>query len=400
MSKKKHILVVSQYFYPEQFRINDICTEWVKRGYKVTVLTGIPNYPQGEYFEGYDLLHKRTEEWNGIKIVRIPLTARGHSSIGLAANYISFVISGYLWKCLTKIKADYVFTFEVSPMTQALIGVWYAKKHRIPHYLYVQDLWPENVEIVTGLHSPLILKPIGKMVDYIYRNCSQIFATSPSFVKEICKRGVPETKVHYWPQYAEEFYRPMEKQAVPEIPDDGSFKIIFTGNIGTAQGLEILPRAAELLKDENIRFVMVGNGRYLENFINEVKKRKVQDKFIMIPRQPAERIPKLMAACDAAFLSFQDEELWAMTIPAKLQSYMACGMPVIAAASGETKRIIEEAECGSSCEIGNPVALADVVKKMMRADLSVLKKNGRRYFECNFNKQMLMDKMMIYFLEG
>lgn len=397
MNKKKHILVVSQYFYPEQFRINDICTEWVKRGYKVTVLTGIPNYPQGEYFEGYDLVHKRTEEWNGIRIIRIPLIPRGHNSIGLVANYFSFVISGFIWKSLTKIKADYVFTFEVSPMTQALIGVWYAKKNKIPHYLYVQDLWPENVEIVTGIHSPLILKPIGKMVDYIYKNCDQIFATSPSFVKEICKRGVDEEKVHYWPQYAEEFYQPMEKKAVPEIPDDGSFKIIFTGNIGTAQGLEILPRTAELLKNENVKFVVVGDGRYLETFTDEVKKREVRDKFIMIPRQPAERIPELLAACDVAFLSFQDEELWAMTIPAKLQSYMACGMPVIAAAKGETERIIREAECGRSCGIGDPEALVNAVKELMRMDLSTMKKNSRSYFENNFNKPILMKHIAEYF---
>ena len=397
MNKKKHILVVSQYFYPEQFRINDICTEWVKRGYIVTVLTGIPNYPQGEYFEGYDLVHKRTEEWNGIRIIRIPLIPRGHNSIGLVANYFSFVLSGFIWKSLTKIKADYVFTFEVSPMTQALIGVWYAKKNKIPHYLYVQDLWPENVEIVTGIHSPFILKPIGKMVDYIYKNCNQIFATSPSFVKEICKRGVDEEKVHYWPQYAEEFYRPMEKKTVPEIPDDGSFKIIFTGNIGTAQGLEILPRTAELLKDENVKFVVVGDGRYLETFIDEVKKREVQDRFIMIPRQPAERIPELLAACDVAFLSFQDEELWAMTIPAKLQSYMACGMPVIAAAKGETERIIAEAECGRSCGIGDPEALADEVRKLKEINLSAMKKNSRSYFENNFNKPMLMERIAEYF---
>lgn len=397
MSKKQHILVVSQYFYPEQFRINDICTEWVKRGYEVTVLTGIPNYPQGKYFEGYDLIHKRTEKWNGIRIIRIPLVPRGYTSIGLVANYFSFVLSGYVWKCITKIRADYVFTFEVSPMTQALVGVWYAKKHHIPHYLYVQDLWPENVETVTGIHSPLVLKPIGKMVDYIYKNCSQIFATSPSFVKEICRRGVPEEKVHYWPQYAEEFYRPLEKKAVPEIPDDGSFKIIFTGNIGTAQGLEILPRTAELLKEENVKFVMVGDGRYLGTFTDEVKKRKVQDKFVMIPRQPSERIPEFLAACDVAFLSFQDEELWTMTIPAKLQSYMACGIPVIAAAKGETERIIEEAECGRNCGIGNPEILADVVKEMKEKDLFVMRKNSRLYFEKNFDKLKLMAKIETYF---
>lgn len=130
--KKKHILVVSQYFYPEQFRINDICTEWVKRGYKVTVLTGIPNYPQGTFYEGYDLKHKRFEEWNGVKIIRIPLTERKSGSVRLAMNYMSFVASGFVWKTMTNIKADFVFIFEVSPMTQALNGVWYAKKRKIP----------------------------------------------------------------------------------------------------------------------------------------------------------------------------------------------------------------------------------------------------------------------------
>ena len=142
---KKHILVIAQYFYPEQFSINDICTEWVKRGYKVTVITGIPNYPQGKYYNGYGLFKKRKETYNGIEIIRIPLIPRGKNAIMLALNYLSFVISGFFWKLFTKIEADYVFIFEVSPMTQALPGVWYAKKRKIPCYLYVQDLWPENV---------------------------------------------------------------------------------------------------------------------------------------------------------------------------------------------------------------------------------------------------------------
>ena len=174
---KKHILVITQYFYPEPFRINDMCLEWVNRGYKVTVLTGIPNYPQGEFYEGYSIKENRTENYNGVEIIRIPLVARGHSSIKLFLNYISFVVSGYWWKIRTKLEADYVFTFEVSPMTQALIGVWYTKKHKVPNYLYVQDLWPENVEIVTGITSPVVINPISKMVNYIYKNCTDIFAT-------------------------------------------------------------------------------------------------------------------------------------------------------------------------------------------------------------------------------
>lgn len=398
MNKKKHILVVSQYFYPEQFRINDICTEWIKRGYKVTVLTGIPNYPQGEYFEGYDLVHKRTEEWNGIRIIRIPLIPRGHNSIGLVANYFSFVISGFIWKSLTKIKADYVFTFEVSPMTQALIGVWYAKKNKIPHYLYVQDLWPENVEIVTGIHSPFILKPIGKMVDYIYKNCDQIFATSPSFVKEICKRGVDEEKVHYWPQYAEEFYRPME----PSKDRDKRFTITFTGNIGYAQGLDILPKVAEKLKERQTeaRFLIVGDGRYKDEFENEIRKRNVSEMFEMIGRKPAEEIPRILADSDAAFISFMDNPLFAMTIPAKLQSYMACGVPIVASATGETKRIIEEAQCGVCCEIGNVEQLVTAIQSMINWNTDIFQKIGNsahKYYQRMFNKELMLVWMEDYF---
>lgn len=398
--KKKHILVISQYFYPETFRINDMCQEWVKRGYQVTVITGIPNYPMGKFFEGYGYTKRREETWNGIHIIRIPLIARGSSSIGMVANYASFTISGFIMNLLTNIKADYVFTFEVSPMTQALIGCWYAKKHHVPHYLYVQDLWPENVLTVTGITNPLIIKPIDKMVDYIYKNADEIFATSPSFVEAICNRKVKVSreKVHYWPQYAEEFYRPCEKKRMEEIPEDGCFKIIFTGNIGTAQGLQILPKTAELLKDENIKFVMVGDGRYLDEFNQELKVRKVEDKFIMISRQPAEKIPEFLAACDVAFLSFQDAPLWQMTIPAKLQSYMACGMPIIASASGETKRIINEAGCGLCSDIGDAEGLAVAIKKIMRRDLLTLGQNGRVYFETYFDKQKLMDQMERYLM--
>lgn len=395
MAKRKHILVISQYFYPEPFRINDMCAEWVKRGYKVTVVTGIPNYPQGKYYEGYSLTNNWTEEWNGVKIVRIPLIARGDNAIGLVCNYMSFVLSGYIWKCLSKIKADYVFTFEVSPMTQALIGVWYAKKHKIPHYLYVQDLWPENVEIVTGIHSPVILKPIGKMVDYIYKNCDHIFATSPSFVKEIQKRCEKKDKVTYWPQYAEEFYKPIEKKTIPEIPDDGKFKIIFTGNIGQAQGLEILPKVANLVED--VEFVIVGDGRNKENFLAEIKKMQVEDKFIMIDRQPAEKIPEFLACCDAAFVSFMDNELFTKTIPAKLQSYMACGMPIIASASGETKRVVEEAECGLCSQIGDVAGLRKIIEDIQTMDLEKMKKNSIDYCSNNFEKKKLMNDIEQYF---
>ena len=405
MTKKKHILVISQVFYPEQFRINDMCQEWIKRGYKVTVLTGIPNYPQGQFYDGYGFLKKRKEIWNGVEVIRIPVIPRGKSKIGLVLNYFSFPISGFFWNLFNKIKADYCFMFETSPMTQCVIGVWYAKKYKIPLYAYIQDLWPENVEIVTGITSPLVIEPIQKMVDYIYKNCDEIFVTSPSFVRAVCERKikVPESKVHYWPQYAEEFYQPLKCESVPEIPQIDAFKIMFTGNVGYAQGLDILPKTAKILKDKGkkVLFCIVGDGRYMEEFKKEIAKLQVEDMFCLTGRKPAEDIPKLLSACDAAFLSFMKTKLFEMTIPAKLQSYMACGMAIVAAAAGETQRIINEAKCGYQCPSGEVNSLVDVIEKMMicsREELLEMKKNSRQYFVEHFEKKQLMDQMDRYFI--
>ena len=400
---KKHILVISQYFYPEQFRINDICSEWVKRGYKVTVITGIPNYPQGRFFDGYGFSKKRKETYNGIEIIRIPLIPRGNKSIMLAMNYLSFVISGFFWKIFTKIKADYVFIFEVSPMTQALPGVWYAKKRKIPCYIYVQDLWPENVEIVTGITNKKIIGVISKMVDYIYKNCSMIFTTSESFRNAIHNRGVPSDKIEYWPQYAEDFYLPVEKTSISEIPEDNAFNIIFAGNIGTAQGLEILPKTAEIItnnSDKKIRFNIVGDGRFKNEFINLVESFGLNNMFNFIPKQSPERIPEFMAACDAAFLCLTDNPLFKMTIPAKLQSYLACGIPIIASADGETSAIIYEAKAGVSSPAGDAKILAEKIiqlANMSCVERNEMRINARTYYQNNFNKKLLLAKMDLYY---
>lgn len=400
---KQHILVVSQYFYPENFRINDICKEWVKRGYKVTVLTGIPNYPQGSFYAGYSWFQGRRETYEGMDIIRIPLIPRGHNAWMLMLNYVSFVISGWFWKTFAGLKADRVFICEVSPMTQALPGVWYAKRRRIPCSIYVQDLWPENVEIVTGLHNKHILGAIDRMVDGIYRKCDKIYATSPSFVKRLEERESVytdgESRVKYWPQYAEEFYRPLEKEELPDLPlEDNRFQVIFTGNIGYAQGLDILPKAARILKDRGREccFLLVGDGRYREKLEEEIRTEQVEDMFRLLGRKPAEDVPKYLAHGDAAFISFADNELFQMTIPAKLQSYLACGMPILAAAGGETARILREAGCGICSELGEPQALADAIVRFMELpadDRNEMRTAAVDYSTRYFSKKTLMDRM-------
>jgi glycosyltransferase involved in cell wall biosynthesis len=391
----KHILVISQYYYPENFRINDITREWVKRGYQVTVITGIPNYPKGRFFKGYGFFRKRKEVIEGVKVIRLATIPRFSNSIFLALNYISFVISGWFWAKFARIKADYVFNFEVSPMTQALPAIWYAKKRKIPSYIYVQDLWPENLQIVGGVNNTLIIKKVDKMVDYIYKNATKILVTSNSFKDSVLKREIDKNKCIVWYQYAEDFYQPLEKKV-----DDQKLTIIFTGNIGEAQGLEILPQVALELKklnySEKIKFSMVGNGRNKENLIKLVKTYNVAEMFDFTDAVAAKEVPLLLSKADVAFLSFQNNELFQKTIPAKLQSYLSCGMPILAVASGETKKIVEDAKCGL---VSNPGDIQQTVENIIQYlsfdenTMKLMSENSINYSNKWFNKKSLMDEM-------
>ena len=398
---KKHILVISQYFYPEQFRVNDICQEWVKRGYKITVVTGIPNYPQGEFYDGYGYDQKRTENWEGIDIIRLPIKPRKTGAVNLSMNYMSFVTEGRKWVRKTNIKADEVFIYEVSPMTQALVGVWYAKKYGVKCNLYVTDLWPENVEIVLGIHNKVFLGSIGAMVDYIYKRCDYIFTSSMSFIDKIADRGVSKDKMIFWPQYAEEFYGKANRGEILEIPDDGTMNLTFAGNLGTAQGLDVLVDTAKLLRNENIlvRFNIIGNGRYEDELKKHIKDADVEKYFNFIPRQAAEKIPEYFAWSDAALITLSKSEVYSMTIPAKTQSCLACGMPVLVSADGEVQEVIKEAECGFYSNSGDSEGLADSIKKLLALDETErkqLSENALNYYKSHFDKTKLMDEMEAY----
>lgn len=408
--RKKHILIISQYFYPETFRINDMAVEWVKRGYRVTVLTGIPNYPMGKYFDGYDLKHRRRETWNGVNIIRIPIIARGSSrnkiinAMGMIANYISFVISGKFWVRKSNIGADLVYTFEVSPMTQALIGVAYSKRYHVPHYLYVTDLWPENVETVTGIHNKIIIGSIQKMVDYIYMNTERIFTCSRSFISKIEARGIEKNKIEFWPQYAEDFYKPLPLED-ELIPRDGIINLIFAGSVGYAQGLDILVEASAKLKSENIlvRFVIIGDGRYLSEFQNNISKKKVDDYFLFIPRQPMSEVPKYLAFADALLITLAKSDVFAITLPSKTQSCFACGKPIIVSADGEIQDVVKEAGAGLCCSAEDIDGFVNIVKEFLMlndADKGRMASNALEYSQNHFDKERLMSRLDEVFSPG
>lgn len=385
-----NILVISQYFYPETFRVNSLCVELAKRDHDVTVLTGFPQYPKGKIYPGYGFHKDYEHEWNGIRIERLKVMPRGKTPIGLLLNCITFVAEGKKWVKRCTPKFDAVYVFEVSPVTVGLPAVEYKKKFGSPIYFNVQDLWPENVEVVLGIHNKLVIEKINKIVDTIYEASDKILCSSNGFVENIKKRGVPAEKLIFWPQFCDE---PDCTNAIkPAIYCDDDFKIVFAGNIGEAQGLDLLIETAKLLKNHsNIKFYIVGDGRARKKLEKTVQKESL-DNVLFVGNVSVEEADRYIHFADCAYLSFKDNEILNMTIPAKLQSYMACGTPILAAVGGESAEIIHTAECGIVCS-RNPVELSETIERMTNSRNDTVEMRNRAYmfYAQNYNKEKSVD---------
>ena len=384
------ILVITQYFYPETFRVNSLCIELVKRGHEVTVLTGFPQYPKGKIYKGYGFRKEYEHEWNGIRIERLKVLPRGKTPIGMLLNCLTFVTEGRKWVKHCAQKFDAVYVFEVSPVTVGLPAVEYKKKFGTPIYFNVQDLWPENVEVVLGIHNKFVIGKINKIVDTIYSASDKILCSSNGFVENIKARGVPAEKHVFWPQFCDEpDFTSVEK---PEIYSVDDFKIVFAGNIGEAQGLDLMIETAKRLKDHNdIKFYLVGDGRARKRLESAVKKDNL-DNVIFVGKVSADEADRYIHFADCAYLSFKDNDVFNMTIPAKLQSYLACGTPILAAVGGESADIITAAECGIVCA-RNPLELSETIEKMAssRDNTAEMRKKAYEFYRRNYKKENLVD---------
>lgn len=390
----KKILVISQYFYPENFRINDLVLELKKRGNDITVLTGLPNYPKGEYFNGYDRNKNCDEIWEDIPIYRCQLRARKTGSLNLIRNYMSFVIeANKKIKELYNQHFDLIYVFEVSPITVALPAIRFKKKKDIPIIINIQDLWPENVIAITGINNPIIIGAINKLVNYIYKHCDLILASSQSFVPKIKERVEDKEKVLYWPQYA----TVAKEEKVKDLYDSRQFNIVFTGNIGEAQGLDLVIEAAKILQDTKIRWQLVGIGRNEDKLKEKVKDYHLEDIVVFHGRQPEDHIPQYLACADAALLILKPDPVFEMTLPAKLQTYMACGVPIVGCVSGEAKRVIEESHAGIVSDEISVNGLVDTCYKFLQCSeekYNTLCKNSIDYGNRYFNKDKLIEVMI------
>lgn len=391
------ILIVSQYFWPEDFRVNDIARGLKEAGYEVDVLTGIPNYPSGKTMDGFHLRSRKFSEIDGIKIYRTAMITRGNSNIRLALNYLTFMILGSIRVVpLLFKKYDRVFVFQVSPITSAMPALFISKMKRIPSYIYVQDLWPETFYSIINIKNIKFRKILKKFCNKVYDSFSYILVASKGYETILVKEGIEKNKIKYFPQWAEDFYsNESEEKAIDRI-----FTVTFAGNIGKAQSVDTIVKAARYIKEKNenilMKFHIIGDGSEFENIKNMVENYNLQNVIKLLGRKPSIEMPKYFRESDGVIVTLSNEEILKVTLPAKVQSYMAAGKPIIGAISGEGKKIIVESKSGLVGEAEDHVVLAkNIIKlyEMNEEERNELGKNGKSYFKENFTREKLLRQL-------
>lgn len=393
------ILIVTQYYYPENFKSNDLSFELQRRGYDVTVLTGIPNYPEGKIFPGYGFFKKRKQIIEGVKVIRVPLLPRGKGGgIRIFLNYYSYAFFASIKAFLISFseKYDAIIVHEPSPITQFYPALVLHKLQKTPIYYWVMDLWPESLAIAGGIKNKLVLYYFKKLAVRFYKNSEKILITSRGFRKSIIEKGNFEEKLEYFPNWAEEsIYNGSLNYPIPSLPE--GFKVMFAGNVGEAQDMEAIMEAAEILKNhKEIKIIIVGDGRKMSFVQNFIETNQLQDTVFTVGRFPVESMATFFSKTNALLVSLKNDEIFNLTVPAKLQAYMSAGKPIIAMLNGEGANIVEEVNCGLTLPAGNSQKLAEKILEMSKynpENLKELGNNGKLFFEKNFRLSVCIDNL-------
>jgi len=393
------ILIVSQYFWPEEFRINDLAVDLVKRGFDVSVLTGNPNYPKGKFYKGYGSRYS-VELYKGIKIYRVPIIARGTNSFQLILNYLSFVWSGVIFAIFHKENYDKIFAVNFSPITAVFPAIVYKHINKIPLYLWVQDLWPESVSAAGKIQSKLLNNLLTKMVKIIYKKSDKVLVQSEAFCPSIVNKGVSEEQLEYMPNWAEDLYSDISKRTIEKFVSTLpiGFKVMFAGNIGEAQDFYSIIKAAEISKNySDIKWIIIGDGRKKAWVESEIIRLGLQSTVYMLGRYPVAEMPSFFRHADIMLLTLKDEYIFSLTIPSKVQSYMASEKPIVGMLNGVGADVIRKADCGYISNAGDYKALAKSVIDAYNQDPNFLLekgKNGKKYYDMNFSKKVIIDNLI------
>jgi len=395
------VLIFSQYFWPESFRINDVTKTLLNKGVEVEVLTGKPNYPRGTVFDGYHLAGCQEETWHGIEISRIPLLPRKKGGIRLMLNYLSFIFSGLLFGpwVLRKKSFDVIFVYAPSPILQALPAIFLGWLYRCPVVLWVQDLWPESLSATGYVRNRWILKMVEWVVGFIYRHVELLLVQSRAFIASV-RALATGTRIEYYPNSVDDTFVVPARGNLPEISGlDKGFSVMFAGNIGTAQAVEVIVEAARLLKEQSdIHFVMLGEGSRWDWMRQQAQYHGLGN--LHLPgRFPVETMPGLMQKASVLLVTLADKEIFKATVPSKVQAYLAAGRPILACLNGEGAELIRVAGAGLVVPAEDAKALAMGIMKLYRMlpqERETMGVRGRLYYTQHFAHDMLVDQLIVH----
>lgn len=395
------ILIISQYYYPEQFQINEIAPELVRRGYEVTVVCGLPNYPQGTIFAGYETAQKREEKaqdyYNetGVQVIYSKQVLRGKGALRRIANYFSFPY--YASKLVKKMPSDFdvVLCYHVSPIMMTYPGVVYKKKNHVPMVTYNLDIWPECAQAFTKSNNGIVYKLITKLSSWLYRQNDLILVTSRPFIDYLHRVDRVEVgKMKYLPQHSSSEMLNMDLRAV----ENGVSDFMFAGNLGKGQWLDVIVKATGVLGARGDYMIhIVGDGSMRQELEDMVREYHLENNFIFYGNQNRKDMPSFYKMADVLLITLRGNNAVGNTMPGKLQTYMTTGKPILGAINGAAKEVIEEAQCGSVVKAGDYEGLAKLMKFYIEhpKEFDVCGKNARTYFKKHFTFEHYMNGLEV-----
>ncbi|MCD9120511.1 glycosyltransferase family 4 protein [Cupriavidus sp. UGS-1] len=399
MTAGSRVLILSQYFWPENFRFNELAVELARRGHAVTVLTGVPNYPQGAVFPSYRQAPADFSALDGVDIVRVPMMARGTGYRRLALNYLSFALSASVlgpWKLRGR-RFDHVFVCQPSPGTVGLPGVVLSRLKRASLMLWVQDLWPESISAVGAVRSPRLLAPIAGFMAWVYRRCDHVFSQSRAYIPLLNARVGGRSRVSYLPNWGDG--RADDGTAARPMAAEGGkdgFDIYYLGNLGHAQGFAAVLDAVQAAGDDGTRWHFVGAGSAASWMADEVARRGLGARVRFHGLVSPDQLPRFYQQADALLVTLKPDPLFAMTVPSKVQSYLATGVPIVAMLDGEGARVVEDAGAGVTCAAGDSAALLAAVRRLRALPARTrhaMGESARRYYDSQFSFARVVDKL-------
>ena len=404
----KRILVVTQHFWPENFRINDIVEGFLQDGLEVDVLCGLPNYPKGEWFDGYGPQGPWEEHYGSAQVFRAKEWPRkGNTSVNIFLNYVSWPL--YAAAALDRLPGGYdaVFCFNTSPVLMCWPAIRYARKHKIPFTNYVLDLWPENLYSVLPVSNKLLRRIAQGVSDHLYKQADRLIAMSEPLQQRLCERtGKPKSAVAAIPQYCEDFYAVPQHDAALEERFAGRFNLVFTGTFTPAQSLDMVLRAvleARAAGAENLHLLLVGDGMSRESLQTLAQELHAEDAVTFYGSVPAKEVPKFTALADALLISLSDSPDLGLTVPGKLASYMAAGKPILASMNGAGFAAVQQSGGGLVSPACDQHALAENMlrlTKMTETDRAALGAKAKEYYLAHYRRAELLRRLETFILQG